>query len=302
MRTIPRPRPLLGTLLAGLVAAACGSSGGTNPTAESPTAQQTSAATSAPSTSSPPSSPPVTTAPTPSPFGTRAQLPLDPRNKGSKVVSFPSSDGIELSGRLYGSGPHGVVLAPSGNVRYSQFEWLALAVKLAKAGYHVLTFDVRGVCYTPDPNVGCSQGDIDWANAWLDVAGAVDFMRSQGAKTVAVVGADLGGTEALYANAQGTKMDAIATVSGLEDSEGYLIGKPVLSKVDAPKLFIAGKDDDEAAQAYRDWMRDAPPPKQGLLLDTDTRGTFLFDPILPTDEPLSKRALATLEQFLQSNG
>lgn len=290
-------------LVLGLVLAACGSSSGTSPSSPSavPQPTATTAGTTGPVTTTAPSSGPATSEATPSPFGTRAQLPLDPRNKGSKVVSFDSIDGIKLSGRSYGSGPHGVVLAPSGNVQYTQFEWLSAAAKLAKAGYLVLTFDVRGVCYTPDPNVGCSEGDIDWANAWQDVAGAVAFMKDQGAKKVVVMGGDLGATEAIYAASKGMKVDGIISVSGLNDSEGYEIDKAVLQAAGGPTLFIAGKDDTDAADAYEAWLAEAPAPKDGLLLDTDTRGTFLFDPILPTDIPLEKKAFAAVEDFLKTN-
>jgi uncharacterized protein len=292
-----------GIVALGIVISACGSSEPGNSKTSAPTTAPeptTAPATSAPATTAPTT--PPTTAPTPSPFGTRPSLPLDPRNKSSKVVSFPSTDGLTMTGRLYGSGPHGVVLVPSGNVRYSQFEWLAVAVALSKVGYHVLTFNVRGICYTPDPNVGCSQGEIDWANAWKDVDAAVTFLRSQGVKSLQVMGADLGGTEALFAIANGTKVDSVTTVSGLEDDEGYTIDKSVLDKVTVPKLFIAGADDTDAAIAYQDWNRDAPAPKQGLLLHTDLRGTFIFDPLAPSDIAQAKHTLATVEQFLQSHG
>jgi pimeloyl-ACP methyl ester carboxylesterase len=279
----------------GIVLAGCGTQSPSKPVTPS-AAPNTTVETSGPTTE-------PTTAPSesPSPFGTRASLPLDPRNKGTKVVSFESPDGLQLTGRLRGTGSQAVVLAPSGNVRYTQFDWLAAAVKLEKAGYRVLTFNVRGVCYTPDPNVGCSEGDIDWTNAWMDVAGAVEFMRSQpGVEKVSVMGADLGGTEALYAAAQGTRMDGIVTVSGLEESEGYIIGKPILDAVDSPLLFIAGKDDDEAFQAYTDWLRDAKEPKDGLLLPTDMRGTFIFEPLAPFEIPLAKKALTKVVDFFES--
>jgi pimeloyl-ACP methyl ester carboxylesterase len=165
----------------------------------------------------------VTSLPTPQ-TTTPSQLPQDPRNKESTVVTFASGDGVKLAGRVYGKGPHGVVLAHMGSPRFSQFDWLPVAVKLAAKGYRVLTFDYRGICFAPDPNVGCSDGDIDWPNAWLDVDGAVSFLRGKRATSVVVVGADLGGSMALYAAAQGTKVDGIVTVSGLEDAEGYEIG------------------------------------------------------------------------------
>jgi len=290
-------------LVLGLVLAGCGTSSGANPPSSPPSGPQptTTAGTTAPVTTTAPSSGPATTEATPSPFGTRPELPLDPRNEGSKVVSFESTDGIELTGRTYGAGSHGVVLAPSGNVRYSQFEWLETATRLAKAGYHVLTFDVRGICYTPDPNVGCSEGDIDWGSAWQDVEGAVAFMKDQGANKVVVMGGDLGATEAIYAASKGMKVDGIISVSGLNDSEGYEIDKAALRAAGGPMLFIVGKDDTDAFDTYREWLPEAPGPKQGLVLDTDTRGTFLFDPILPTDIPLQHKAFAAVEEFLKTN-
>ena len=237
-----------------------------------------------------------------SPFPSSSPLPLDPRNKTSKVVSFASTDGIELTGRVFGSGPHGVVLAPSGNDRYSQFEWLPLASALSKVGYHVLTFDVRGVCYPIDPNVGCSEGEIDWANAWKDVAGAVAYLRAHGGETVQVVGADLGATEAFSAAAQGTKMDGIVSISGLNDTEGYDVGKATLDKVGAPILLIAGNGDSDGVDAYTAWQKEAPAGTKSLLLNTDLRGTVGFDPIAPSDFTQSKRAKAAVLAFLQQHG
>jgi pimeloyl-ACP methyl ester carboxylesterase len=286
-------------ILVGLTLVGCGSSTGKT----NPTTAPTQGSTSAPASSGPAPTTAPTTAPSvaPSPFPTQSSLPLDPRNKNSKVVSFDSADGIKLTGRVFGSGPHGVVLAPSGNDRYSQFEWLALATALSKVGYHVLTFDVRGVCYPPDPNVGCSEGEIDWANAWKDVAGAVAFLRAHGGKTVSVVGADLGATEAFSAAAQGTKMDGIVSISGLNDTEGYEIDTATLDKVGAPILLIAGNGDSDAVDAYKAWLKEAPPSTKGLLLNTDLRGTFVFDPIAPSDFAQAKRAKVAVEEFLQQH-
>ena len=59
---------------------------------------------------------------------------------------------------------------------------------------------------------------------------------------------------------------------------------------------------DDAADAYRRWLREAPAPAKGLLLDTDLRGTFIFDPLAPSDIPQAKRALQAVEEFLQFNG
>ena len=65
---------------------------------------------------------------------------------GSREITFTSSDGITLSGRLFGpaDGSAGVVLAhmyPS-----DQSAWFDFASRLGERGYRVLTFDFRGYC------------------------------------------------------------------------------------------------------------------------------------------------------------
>src|SRR5207244_3749415 len=148
--------------------------------------------------------------------------------------------------------------------------------------YLVLTFDFRGVCFDIDPNVGCSGGDVDWANTWRDVQGAVAFVASRGATSVVLMGADLGATASLYAaSLPGSAIAAVVSVSGLETAEGYDVGRATIRKIRVPKLFIAGTQDDEAAAAYRHWLAAALPPTRGLLLGTDLHGTFVFDPLGP---------------------
>jgi pimeloyl-ACP methyl ester carboxylesterase len=285
-----RARVAAGFLALGLALAACG--GGSPPGDETPSVASTSGS-AAPTASATPE--------VPSPTGTASQLPLDPRNRSSEAVTFPSTDGIRLAGRLYGTGPHGVVLAHMGSPRFSQADWLPVAVKLAKSGFRVLAFDYRGICFTPDPNVGCSEGDLDWPNAWRDIASAVDFLRGKGAASVVVVGADLGGTMALYAASRGMKVDGIVTVSGLEEGEGYRVDDTVLGTVLVPLLFIAGSQDGPAASAYRAWSRQVHEPATGLLLDTALHGTFLFDPFAPSDEQQAAKAIAAVQRFLQAN-
>jgi dienelactone hydrolase len=130
----------------------------------------------------------------------------------------------------------------------------------------------------------------------------VEYLRAHGGKTVQVVGADLGATEAFSAAAQGGKMDGIVSVSGLNDTEGYEIDKATLDKVGAPILLIAGNGDSDAVDAYQAWLKEAPAGTKGLLLNTDLRGTFVFDPIAPSDFPQSRRAKVAVLGFLQQHG
>ena len=86
---------------------------------------------------------------------------------GSTAITFPSSDGVRLAGRLFGpdDAHAGVVLAhmyPS-----DQSAWFDFADRLADRGYRVLTFDFRGYC--PGGTAGCSEGEKQISAIWQDV-------------------------------------------------------------------------------------------------------------------------------------
>jgi pimeloyl-ACP methyl ester carboxylesterase len=237
---------------------------------------------------------------TPSPEPSVSLLPLDPRNRLSTTVSFPSTDGIPLEGRLFGSGhTKGVILSHMGSPRFSQSDWLPVAPVLARHGYLVLTYDFRGVCFDIDPNVGCSHGAVDWPNTWKDLEGAVAFLKTQGATSITLMGASLGGTASLYvASLPDPAVSAVISVSGIEQAEGYDVGPDLLRSIAVPKLLIAGKLDPEAAASYHDWLGARAPATTGLLLDTDLHGTFLFAPLGPADVAFAAAARAAVLRFL----
>ena len=170
--------------------------------------------------------------------------PPPPDLSGSRAVTFESRDGVTLEGRLFGDGSTGVVLS---HMRPAdQRSWFAFANRLADQGYLVLTYDFRGYC--PGGDGGCSQGDLQISAIWQDVLGAMDFVRSQGATTVALVGASMGGTASLVAAAQeGSDAAVVVTLSAPVSIEGLDADAAVLQRVDANKLFIAGLGDASAS-------------------------------------------------------
>jgi pimeloyl-ACP methyl ester carboxylesterase len=196
-----------------------------------------------------------------------------PDLSGSRAVTFESRDGVGLEGRLFGDGSTGVVLS---HMRPAdQRSWFAFANRLADQGYLVLTYDFRGYC--PGGDGGCSQGDLQISAIWQDVLGAMDFVRSQGATTVALVGASMGGTASLVAAAQeGSDAAVVVTLSAPVSIEGLDADAAVLQRVDANKLFIAGLGDASAAASAQDLYEIAPPPKRVEISPADDHGTDLL--------------------------
>jgi dienelactone hydrolase len=193
----------------------------------------------------------------------------------SREITFRSSDGVPLAGRLFGpdEGGAGVVLAhmfPS-----DQSAWFAFAERLAERGYRVLTFNFRGYC--PGGDAGCSEGEKDIPAIWQDVEGAIEALRNEGAARIGLVGASMGGTAALVAaSREGLEIDAVVTLSAPIGFEGLEAGTDVLAEVDAAKLFLAGHEDVGAAQAVDRLYAETLQPKRPVILTTGDHGTDIL--------------------------
>jgi esterase/lipase len=192
----------------------------------------------------------------------------------STGVSFRSSDGVKLAGRVFGDGRVGVVLAHM--FPADQTSWWAFARVLAPKGFTVLTFDFRGYC--PGGVAGCSEGERDVAAMWQDVLGAVDFMMARGMVRVMLVGASIGGTASLLAAAQpGVPVVAIVALSAPQSFEGLTVDRTVLGNVTAAKLFVAGNGDPTgAAPAAQAMYDESPQPKQVEIVTSSDHGTDLL--------------------------
>jgi len=192
---------------------------------------------------------------------------------GSRPVSFTSSDGVELEGRLSGGGTVAVVL--SHMYPADQSSWWPFADALSDEGYLVLTYNFRGYC--PGGEAGCSEGPKDIAEIWRDVLGAISFVRSQGAKRVMLIGASMGGTASLIAAGQEeADVSAVVTLSAPTSFGGLAVDADGLAAVGAAKLFIAGVGDGSAAASAEDLYERSPPPKRLEILTTDDHGTDIL--------------------------
>jgi dienelactone hydrolase len=199
-----------------------------------------------------------------------------PAISGSTEVSFTTSDGARLAGRLFGppDAPAGVVLTHM--LPADQSSWYPEAARLASQGYRVLTFDLRGYC--PGGDAGCSQGTKDPGSAPLDLTAALTFFRANGGPSrIALVGASIGGMASLIVASQQQNIPAVVALSAPQVFDALAVGPEVLANITGAKLFIAGLGDPAgAAQAAEDLESRSPAPKRVEIVPTDDHGTGLL--------------------------
>jgi pimeloyl-ACP methyl ester carboxylesterase len=185
-----------------------------------------------------------------------------------QTISFPSQDGGRICADLYGTGDHAVVLAHGG--RFNKESWRDQARTIVSARFRVLAIDFRGF--------GCSSGpgqaDFDNAPFENDVLAAVRYLKTDGAKTVSVVGGSFGGGAAGDAS--------IKSVQGEIDRIVFLGAAPNLSaeKLKSRALFIVARDDANDGgprlPGIRAQYEKAPQPKKLIVVDGSAHAQFLF--------------------------
>lgn len=175
-------------------------------------------------------------------------------------VRFETADGGHVVADRYGAGTDAVVLAHG--ARFNKESWAAQAQALAAAGHMVLAIDFRGY--------GASTAGGERQALYQDVLAAVRYARAQGARTVSVVGASMGGGAAGRA--------AVAAKPG--DIDRLLLLSPV--SIDDPGsmhagriLYVASKDEPMAPGIAAQFAR-APEPKRLELLDGNGHAQNIF--------------------------
>jgi pimeloyl-ACP methyl ester carboxylesterase len=199
----------------------------------------------------------------------------------SDEVSFPTEDGGVVYADLYGAGDLGVVLAHG--MKFDKASWKEQAVQLANAGYRVAAIDFRG--YGKSHGGPKSQSPRD--EMYLDVLAAATYLRGHGAKTVAVIGASMGGGASANAAVKGKP----GTIDRLILLAPVPIENP--ERITVPKLYATAEGDPITPQVKEQFAK-APEPKQMLLLDGSAHAQFLFT----TDQ--NDRLMKAILGFLSS--
>jgi alpha-beta hydrolase superfamily lysophospholipase len=162
-------------------------------------------------------------------------------------VSFKTSDGVRLTGRLFGSSRVGLTLAHM--YPADATSWYPFARKLAGAGYMALAFNFRGYA--------SSEGQKNIPKTVVDIAAAKQFLRRSGAKDVAFVGASMGGTASIAAAETEDPMAVVAVSAPLRFMG--LDAVPSTPHVQRPVLLMAAHDDASGAfDALQQFARDLP--------------------------------------------
>ena len=152
----------------------------------------------------------------------------------ARRVSFVTADGVDLKGRVFGRGDTGVVLAhmyPS-----EQSTWWPFARMLNEQGYMALTFNFRGYGEGEDLSGG-DKKEIE--SIPQDVEAAMKFLRSEGATSIFLVGASMGGAAALKA-AAGDDVRGVIALSAPVDFRGLSLRG---ESVRVPVLMLAANGD-----------------------------------------------------------
>ena len=184
-------------------------------------------------------------------------------------LSFPSSDGGVVGAHVYGEGENVLVLVHGG--RFNKESWAEQAPFFAEAGFKVLAIDLRGRGISHGGPQEDSERDLQ-----LDVLAAVRFARENGASSVSVIGASLGGWATGQASVEGA--------SGEIDRIVLLAASPIQQpeRMQGQKLFIVARGDLTGSgrsrlEITRNQYQRATNPKELVVLDGEAHAQFLFD-------------------------
>lgn len=208
---------------------------------------------------------------------TRSGSP-EPTPAFGESVTFQTADDVSLHGLLLGSGRAAIILAHQ--VYSSADSWLAIAPRLADAGFQVLAIDFRG-------NGRSAFGPGGSPNYRVDLAAAEEFVRSRGAESVILIGASMGGIASLEAAATTVRAAAVITLSAPRTFGNMEVSDEDLAAIEAPLLLMNSREDpyaadtrEMAAAAEEATLEMYPGNLHGILLLTGEDGQQRMDRIL----------------------
>lgn len=184
-----------------------------------------------------------------------------------KDIDLKAADGTELKGSYFSPGKSGPAILLLHQCNMDRHAWDGLAEDLAKAGFHVLTFDFRGFGdsggHTTDATFRRSvmnekwPGDVDTAYEYLIARNGVDKSR------LAAGGASCGVTQAADLATRHHDIKALLLLSGQVSpaAKTYLESNPNL-----PVFGAASESDTRAAKGIQEAVGSSKDPKSDLKI------------------------------------
>ncbi|MDH5399409.1 MAG: alpha/beta hydrolase [Cyclobacteriaceae bacterium] len=142
-------------------------------------------------------------------------------------VKFTTIDGGQIEGALFEAGKERVVLFAHGAV-FNKESWYFLCEELKRKGLSSLSIDFRGYGNS-------EKGSSD--QKYYDVLGAIEYLKEQGYKKIAIVGGSMGGGAVLRALEVEVdkKVDKVVLLAAAG-------GQPIMNK-NVEKLFVVSKEE-----------------------------------------------------------
>ena len=184
-------------------------------------------------------------------------------SSGQDQVSFPTEDGGLIHADVYGHGDRAVVLCHG--ARFDKSSWAKQARVLADGGFRVVAIDFRGY----GQSRGGPQSASGSGQLYRDVLGAVRYLHQNGAKSVSVVGASMGG---------GATAQAVVKAEPGEIERVVLLAHVPIEQPERLKgrKFFAVSKGDSLFKAVQQQYEKAPDPKELLVLEGSAHAQAIF--------------------------
>jgi alpha-beta hydrolase superfamily lysophospholipase len=186
----------------------------------------------------------------------------------AQPVAMPTPDGWTIRANYYPAPQDRAVLLVHGG-RYTKESWEPYTSVLGSAGFAVMALDLRG--YGASKEGPAATAD----DTHLDVLTAVRYLHAQGAASVSIVGASMGGDAAERALREASPGEIDRVVFLAHGAYGPGEGLP------GRKLFLVARDDANAAgprlPRIQRQFDAAPAPKQLVIVDGAAHAQQLFE-------------------------
>ena len=199
----------------------------------------------------------------------------------TRQVSFVTSDGVPLTGTLYGQGTRAIILSNEGD--NNAFTWVPIAQRLATLGYLVLGYSYR-------PQVATANGLP--SQGLKDLRAAIAFIHTHHVTGITLMGSSLGGLISLK-EATTEHFDALVPISAPVAFEDVQLSDTELRRITTPKLFVASDQNDPYTSDTYHMFEVTPQPKEERIYSGRRHGLALFQGTSGPD------LLSALQHFLQ---